>query len=241
MTLLQSTEKIPFVPWSEFFPKFGTIARQGDHGSFVAPTQVGKTTVCQAVVQLRRFVAVLGAKVQDPALERYQTDFGYRRIAEWPPPASLRADVARELVWPKIKVRDDIDKWKWLYAKVLNDIFSAGRWTVVLDDAIMLEERLKLRLPVQDNLFMGGNLVTIYSLAQRPAFVTKFTWSASSWAFLGRFEDDEDARSLSNLGGVNAKRIRTAMMSLDARNHELLFVDARAGVGELIKTKVDLK
>jgi hypothetical protein len=238
MTLLQTTESIPFVPWSQFFPKFATIARQGDHGSFVAPTQVGKTTCCQEVCRLRRFVAVLGAKVKDEALDRYRTDYGYRRIDVWPPPASLRKDLARELVWPKIRVREDIDKWKWLYAKVLNDVFSAGRWTVVLDDAIMLEERLKLRLPVQDNLFMGGNKVTIYSLAQRPAFVTKFTWSASSWAFLGRFEDDEDARSLSNLGGVNAKRIRAAMAGLDARDHELLFVDARAGVGEIIKTKV---
>ena len=238
MTLLQSNEVVPFVPWSEFFPKFQTIARQGDHGSFVAPTQVGKTTCCQEVCRIRRFVAVLGCKVKDDSLERYETKYGYRRIKEWPPPASLYIDYARELVWPPIKNREDIDKWKWLYQKVLNTVFADGKWTVVLDDAIMLQERLKLKLETQDNLFMGGNKVTIYTLAQRPAFVTKFTWSASSWAFLGKFVDDEDARSLSSLGGVNAKRIRGAMAGLNSREHELLFVDARAGVGELIKTKV---
>ena len=240
MTLLQSEEKIPFVPWSEFEPKFYRLWKQGEHGNLTAPTQVGKTTCCQRLLRVRRFVAVLGCKVEDESLERYERDYGYRRIDEWPPPASLYPDHARELVWPKIKTRPDIEKWRWLYLKTVDDIFSKGKWTLVLDDAIMLEERIKLRLPVQDALFMGGSKQSVVTLAQRPAFVTKFTWSASSWAFLGRFEDDEDARSLSNLGGVNAKRIRAAMAGLDSRNHELLFVDARAGVGELVKTRVEL-
>ena len=183
--LLQSTEQVPFIPWSEFEPRFYKLWKQGEHGTLTAPTQVGKTTCCQRLIRVRRFNAIIGCKVNDESLTRYETDYGYRRISEWPPPASLYPDFARELVWPKIK----------------------------------------------------GSVIT---LSQRPAFVTKFTWSASSWAFLGRFEDDEDARSLSNLGGVNAKRIRAAMSGLDSRKHELLFVDARAGVGELVKTKVDL-
>ena len=238
--LLQSTEQVPFIPWSEFEPRFYKLWKQGEHGNLTAPTQVGKTTCCQRLIRVRRFNAIIGCKVNDESLTRYETDYGYRRISEWPPPASLYPDFARELVWPKIKTREDIDKYKPLFQKVINQIFSAGRWNLVLDDAIMLEERLKLRLSIQDLLFMGGNKGSVITLSQRPAFVTKFTWSASSWAFLGRFEDDEDARSLSNLGGVNAKRIRAAMSGLDSRKHELLFVDARAGVGELVKTKVDL-
>lgn len=77
----QSIERIP---WAVFDTSYFDW-RQGEHVTFIGPTDYGKSTLAMAILRHREYVVFFASKPQDPALDQLIQE-GYVRTASWPPP-----------------------------------------------------------------------------------------------------------------------------------------------------------
>ena len=61
------------------------------------------------------------------------------------------------------------------------------------------------------------------NLTQRPSWIPKIIYSSSSHVFIGNTSDRDDLKSLSNLGGVDAKEVAETVQRIG--RHDLLYIN----------------
>jgi hypothetical protein len=222
-----------FEPWARFWPRFAARWAEGQHILFNGPTECGKTVAARTIVRRRRFVVVLGTKPVDPALDAYMRE-GYVRIEEWPPPRrAMRAQEdgsVRLVLWPQIKTREDLRRFRPVYAKCLDSAFVDRGWAIVADEGLWLCETggLDLGDELSAIAYAGRtSAITLLMLIQRPAGVPRNTWSNASHAFIWHAGVTSDQRELASLGSRDPREVVTAMRGL--RGHDFLYLPLRAG------------
>lgn len=222
-----------FEPWPVFEPAFVARWRQGEHCLFSGPTGSGKTVGARALARSRKFVVVLGTKIIDPEMDAYMRE-GYVRVDDWPPPrkALKPADDGsiRIVLWPKIKSRPDLVKFRPVFERCLDALLVDGGWTIVADEGLWLcrPHGLNLGDPLEAIAYTGrSSKVTLMMLIQRPAGVPRNTWSNASHAFLWHSGVTSDQRELASLGTRDPKEVALAIRQL--RGHEFLYLPLRAG------------
>ncbi len=229
----QPSEAPAVVPWPQWRADFAARWRQGQHLLFVGPAGSGKTVLARDLAWMRLYVVVLGTKLRDPEMDQYLAD-GYRRIETWPPPrAAMKPDehgAVRLVLWPKIKTRLDLRRFRPVYAACLDDVLSKGGWTVVADEGLWLSAR--------DGLALGEHLsaiayagrssgATLLMVIQRPAGVPRNCWSNASDAFIWKLGVTTDLRELASLSTENPRDVVAAIRVLEG--HEFLDLPCRAG------------
>jgi hypothetical protein len=225
--------QVPAEDWESFFGAFVSRWRQGQHCLFVGPTGSGKTIAARTLVRARQYVVVLGTKPRDRELDAYIAE-GYVRVESWPPPARalrpLEDGSVRLVLWPKIKSREDLRRFRPVFAKFLDFAFIDQGWTIVADEGLWLSDR--------DGLALGAHLsaisyagrssdVTLLMLIQRPAGVPRNTWSNCSHAFMWHSGVTSDVRELASLGTYDPKDVAEAIQDLEG--HQFLYLPCRAG------------
>lgn len=221
----------PIVPWSEWIREQAYV--EPGHMLFSGPTQSGKTLLCREVVgikwngeSLRRCKVVCGTKPVDKSLDAYVNE-GYTRIDHWPP---TRSEIKRQLeqngdgsvgfiLWPKIRTRADLRKpaTKDLFARMLDDIFIEGDWTIVIDEGLWFSSPSGLNLgqPLGDMAYgSASNGVHLYILVQRPANVPPVVWTSVSQALLFKSGRTDDIRELASLGTNTPQEVSLAIRNL---------------------------
>jgi hypothetical protein len=231
----------PVESWAQFSSGFFARWRQGQHVLGVGPTGSGKTVLARTLANTRRYVCVLGTKIHDEEMTAY-IDQGYVRLDDWPGDAQLRRIANKHggmlplVLWPKIKSRDDLFRFRSVYAKALDSMLVQGGWTIVADEGLWLSKRNSRSQPGLD---LGNHLesiaytgrssnVTLIMLVQRPASVPVNTWTNSTHAFIWKLGNTRDMRELASLGTVDPKAVQTALPTLD--KHQFLYLPCRAGV-----------
>ena len=226
-------EAPPVVPWSRFHPSFSARWQQGQHCIFVGPAGSGKTVAARVLARDRTYVIALGTKMRDPEMDSYIEE-GYTRVEEWPPPRkALKPNddgSVRIVLWPKIKSRADLRRFRPVYARCLDDCLVRGGWTIVADEGLWLSDRNGLALG--DHLsaiaYTGRSSgVTLMMLVQRPRGVPVHTWTNASHAFIWHMGHTDDARELASLGTQQPRAVQSAVHSL--RGHDFLYLPCRAG------------
>lgn len=250
---MYDVEPPPVVPFDTWYQAQYDATRQGKHMLFVGPTQSGKTLLCRLMARLHDYVVVFGTKPVDPSLDDYVNE-GYLRVDHWPLTGrDIRKQIAqwgtredgtpaaiRVVLWPKIKRRDDLFKYRDLYAKCIDDVFIQGRWTVVMDEGLWLADRNALNLgPQMSQMAFGAasNKVSMYLLVQRPANVPRITWSSCSQALLFHMGVTDDINELASLGVYPKTEVRHVIETLD--EHEYLDLPCRGGA-EWAISKVEM-
>ena len=226
-------EPPPTIPWAQWYAhKAGTL-QQGQHQLFVGPTQSGKTLLCRKVARLRSFVVVFGTKVVDPSLDEYVTE-GYVRIAHWPPVKRDYKDQpegqARFILWPRMKEREDLRRFKPLFAKCLDEIFIEGHWCVVVDEGLWLASPKGLGLGDelgQTAYGTASNKVSLYILVQRESNVGPITWTSVSDAMVFHMGRVSDVRDIASLGTYPPQDCVKVIQHL--RGHAFLELPCRGG------------
>jgi len=240
-------EAPPEEDWGVWIARKKREIRQGMHLLFTGPTQSGKTILCRMMARNRSHVVVLGTKPVDPSLDAYVAE-GYVRIDHWPPTnedyrkgAKVWAEGdARFILWPKMKKREDLRRFRPVFAKCIEEVFIEGRWCIVCDEGLWLASRdgLNLGRHLSDLAFgSASNKVSLYLCIQRPANVPPVTWTSVSEAEIFHMGRTDDVRELASLGTYPPKAAVVAVQNL--RGHGFLSLPTRGGA-EWAISQVDL-
>ena len=236
MVLSKERLSPPVIPFPDWYASQAWELRQGMHVLLAGPTQSGKTVLCRLLVRFRGAVVVLGTKKRDPSLQAY-IDEGYLRIDHWP---ATRAEIrkatwedgsVRLLVWPKVERIEDMDRYRPLFLKVLNGVFSEGLWTVVIDEGLWMSDRQGLNLGRQLSALAYGSAsagVSMYFLVQRPANLPPITWTSVTAAMLFHMGRTDDVRELASLGTYPPMDVVRSMQNLHGYQFLALPVRAQA-------------
>jgi hypothetical protein len=113
----------------------------------------------------------------------------------------------------------------------MDGIFLEGRQCVFIDEARYLCQRLRLEQDFVQLLQQGRSLkISVIATTQRPSAMPLEMYDQSTHLFLWRDTDRVNLRRLGEIGGqTETEPIRDAVLSLDAAEHEFLYVDTRSG------------
>ena len=110
------------------------------------------------------------------------------------------------------------------FKRCLDGVGREGGWTVVVDEAHWTSQFLKLDKEVAVLHHQGSSSgVTMVVLTQRPAWIPRIIYSSASHVFLGQTAFKDDLRSLSSMGGVNAKEVMETVQTIG--RHDLLYLN----------------
>jgi hypothetical protein len=168
------------------------------------------------------------------------------RVEHWPPTRSdykkgrWGPNEARFVLWPKIQKREDLRRFRDVYAQAFDQMLVDGGWTIVADEGLWLSDRRGLDLGEHLGAiaYTGRSSgVTLMMLVQRPSGVPRNTWSNASYAFIWHSGVTGDIRELASLGTTSPKSVGEAVQGL--QGHQFLFLPCRAGTGWAV-SEVDL-
>ncbi len=233
MTITDTRIDVPRVPWRDF-PRYFRWS-QGEHIAIIAPTGAGKTTLERKLMPYRSHVIFFGTKIDDPVYRALIRD-GFKRIDDID---EIREWDHKYLLWPKFK--QTIPEFEWrqrqAFQKAMNTIAKQGRWTLVIDEAKYIAEKLRLR---QELTFAFEQLRSIKSTiiagAQRPASIPISRLTNASHVFMWKSTHDDDAKRLADLGGVDSKMVAQIAKTLDP--HEFLYIHTRGTQSRVIRSQV---
>lgn len=200
--------------------------RQGDHMLISAPTNAGKTTMARKLIEKRSHVVVFVSKMKDPTFTNDFRDFD--RLTDWPK-GGPRGYQNRILLWPTPEklVTDTLAKQRDVFRTAINAILHQGNRCVVIDESLMMTDPQFVGLGKEIGLahYYGRSAgITMLDLTQRPSWIPRVIYSSVSHAYIASTKDKDDARRLSEMGGVDAKEVGHNLMRLPTR-HDYVYLN----------------
>jgi hypothetical protein len=206
--------------------------RAGQHVTFVAKTQSGKTTLAYQLLSrsARRdlMAAVLVMKPRDPTVSLWTRQLGYPRTVTWPP---LRRTFGSRppgwTVWPRLGTDPEEDE-RTLYRvfrRVLLGLYQKGEGIVFADEGVDVGQlddpdapaaRRKPLIRTMEAVWkrgsgMGGGL---WVATQRAAGLSYHGYSAPEHMFLAYDPDKKTRKRYDEIGGVDTGLVEAVVMRL---------------------------
>lgn len=224
----------PRVSWDEFKTSFRW--RQGEHLAAVAPTGAGKTTLFAELMPYRRYSIMLGTKPADKLYDDIIKKQGFRRVESI---TEIKPWDERILLWPKPRkqIRDTLLTQKTAFKEALDVIVAQNAWTVWVDEAKYMSEMLGLRTELTYCLEQLRSIdATIICGAQRPAWLPRSVLANSSHIFIWKTTDREDAKRLSDIGGIDSRTVMDEAKTLG--KHEFIYIKTRGTEAKILRSQV---
>jgi energy-coupling factor transporter ATP-binding protein EcfA2 len=212
---------------------------QGEHVVLSGPTGSGKTTLAKSLLEKRGHVVGFAVKAKDPTLMEEFSDWefveDFTDIENW---------MNRVMVWPRPRLtgpkKEDADAWTTRKRKTFKYAFDklmmADGWGVYVDElAYMSNPKYGgVGNQIEQMHYIARSAKTsVLSCVQRPAFVPLAVMSNASHAYIAKTHMAEDLKRLSNLGGVDQKKLSTVVTGLPTR-HDFVYqptlVEGRPGI-----------
>lgn len=231
-------EEVEYVDWLDVVDILQGPAgfKQGDHVTIIGPTGAGKTHIAIQVAEMRTYVLFIACKPRDPLIDDLRRS-GYhvthdleityvegrplqRRVVYWPrfSERATKGDQLREQALQSAAVRKAFS-----YAR------RNGSWSLVIDEGTWVCRDLKLQRVADSMWFQGRTLgVSVIMCAQRPAWVGQYALSQADHLFLFQTGHADDLKALGDITGVSTYTVRQTVAELDARSHEVLYVNTRS-------------
>lgn len=225
------------VRWQEFLRSFDW--NPGEHVTIIGPTGQGKTTLALAILETRRYVAILATKRRDKVLSGLMRK-GWIKVDRWPRWTRDDPNGDRHLiVWPPIGTKSDVadvTRAQKVLKEALDKIIREGGWTVYVDELLFASTWLDLQRQLefywQQARSEGVSLVVA---TQRSSRVPLLAYDQVSHIFAFRDNDRQNAERIGEMAGQNRLEVRDIVQNLG--DHEFLYVDVRHD--DLVVSKVE--
>lgn len=189
----------------------------GEHVTFIAPTQNGKTTLAfellDACATPRVPAMVLVMKPRDPTVTRWNKRLGFRLVRTWPP-GQVRSLFEQKprgwLLWPRMTKDVDANNYEcWRQFKpALQDAYWSGNRIVFADELFGLTNILKLGTVIEAIYTQGAGMgVGLWAAVQKPTHVTRHAYSQAEHLFLGKDPDKDVRKRYAEIGGMDTEAI----------------------------------
>lgn len=171
----------------------------GQHVAIMGMNGSGKTTLEHFLLLPRKYILALDAKGYDSSLSAY----GWPRTDKWPLPHSMRqavkdGDPLRVIIGNPARSEKQWASNNVLMRRVLKDVFLQGRWTVLVDEGIIIAHRKFVDAgDTLDRLFITARdrgVSLVYGV-QRPSIgrtspAGLSAFSQSTWVAVSRTRDE---------------------------------------------------
>jgi hypothetical protein len=159
--------------------------KQGEHVIIIGDTGTGKTYLTSKILPIRKHVIFLRTKPDDIKFD------GFKKVASQlgiggTPFGIDGKKITRWMLQPKF---NDFGEQQREIARAFQMVWVEGGWTLVVDEAYYLTNILKLEKPLNMLMTQGRSkhLTAVVGM-QRPAWVSRFTLSQATHAFIFRCE-----------------------------------------------------
>lgn len=227
------TNGFPAVSWADFSRAFDW--KQGEHVAILAPTGAGKTHLETELVTRRGYNLFFGTKIDDKEYRKLIRR-GFHRVEDV---SEIKPWMDNIILWPRFRktIVEFEYRQRLAFRAALNFVVQQRSWTLWVDEAKYLAEKLGLK---QELTFAFEQLRsirgTIIAAAQRPAMIPISTLSNSTHFFIWRSNHYDDAKRLSDIGGIDAKLIVQELKLLDS--HEFLYIRSRGTDNHIVRSQV---
>jgi len=200
--------------------------RVGQHVTFLAPTQWGKTTLAFSLLQVSTYPGapgvVLVMKPRDRVVSGWVQRLGYRTIREWPPPVHLTkyAKPPGYALWPKHTFDEDPDvdnrRLSTAFRRALTDCYRRGNYTLFADEVYGLVKELGLEAQLNTIWSRGASMgCGLWASSQRPYHVPQLAYGSAEHVFLGNDPDRRSRDRYSEIGGVDGDLVKELTAGLE--------------------------
>jgi len=216
--------------------------RQGEHFLVTGGTGSGKTLIARYLDQIRldkggSVVVFVGKLQADSTLSEHYK--GWTRWKRWRKPGPRDRKI---LLWPDVENKpfDEASAlMREVFLEALREISKVGKWTVHLDEGLLMVDSRQLNLGTQ--IAMMSSLIrsaegTLIVLAQRPSHLPLVLYSNLSYALIAYARERSDLERLSNLDGKVSRREMESILQSNKR-YDFTFIDA---VGNRPPTRFNL-
>lgn len=185
---------------------------QGEHVTLIGPTGCGKTTLTNAILHRRKYVVFVATKPKDPVIQELVSKHGFILTKKWSPRHH------RQILHPirRRSAYDDRQTSRLEIARMLDDVYVQGGWTVVLDELRYVTSTLGLAENVE-LLWLQGRAMgaTVIAGAQRPRHVPLAAYSQAKHIYLWRTRDQGDAKRMAEFSGeIHPRTMQTLVGNL---------------------------
>lgn len=223
------------VPWEELAPEFFEAwgfphgKWQPEHLSMYGPTGSGKSyfekTILQERARLRgSHIVLIATKPADSTI----SSMGWPIVNHWPPSKgwSDRRKTEQVIFWAKGGLAKSArERQSVMIEDLLTKLWKPNsNIIVVFDEVAYVEQELKLTTQVQTYYREGRALgITVVGSTQRPANVTRFMHSESTWSVFFAPKDEQDAERMAEVAG-NRNYYARVLTELRRDHYEFLLV-----------------
>lgn len=208
----------------------------GEHVTFLAPSQNGKTTFAfqllmyTASPELPAYVLVM--KPRDPTPAAWSRHLGFIETPTWPPPKRWpwQQPPAGYTVWPPHTFIVDIDNPRLTaeFKRLLEYGYGRGNCIIFADEIYGMVAELGLTDQLIALWTRGGGMgAGLWGATQRPSGaqgkgVPGFMYSNAVHLFLSKDPDSRSRQRYGEIGGIDPKLVEAAVMKL--RMYEFLYI-----------------
>lgn len=197
---------------------------QGDHVLITGGTGSGKTELAKHLADIRikrgSFVVVFVSKLKPD--ETFETSYkGWKRWKTWHKPSLFEHKI---LLWPDVEgleLDEAMEVMKREFTKAIKAISKAGKWTVIIDEGLLMSAPQFLNLGALIGMMyqlLRSAKATLITLAQRPAHLPVSIYPNISLAFIGRASELPDLKRLADLDGAVSSRELQRIISANGKH-----------------------
>lgn len=205
--------------------------KMGEHVTFIAPTQNGKTTMIFDLLAHTRFPKeahppiVLVIKPRDPLVTKKMKQLKFRRVTTWPAIKSIYNPNPRGYVlWPTHSFDPEIDdaKHKRIMGYALRHTYKRGNTAIIADETYGLVDDLGLGDDITRIHTRGAAMGTgIWVATQKPTHIGRWAYGQAEHLFIGFDPDQKSRERFGEIGGVDPKLVQREAAKL--RKYEWLY------------------